>query len=1737
MAKQVATPKQEGGGGCSFEDKVTASFLLKLLSGDSPLESRAGSIQSMGFQKRVDGWHLDDLVLTLRDLHGNLTNFALSVKSSSYISKSGFPEEFTKAVWEQTLHVGGGRFDLTRDYLGIATAPLDLEVSTAWNGLLGKALVASPEEFATRIGTARYCNQIERDLFESLKCPADLGTPTIETVTLLQRIRHLPFDFESYPSECEKSAVSTCQRLLRSGDLLQAISMWEHLKQISRNYASNGGDIGSKAELASLLRGHFDLAEFPDYVPDWAKVSVDTAIRLDKVRNRLGGVLNLERKEAESISLDHGIAALVGASGSGKSAIASQITKRFASSGHAVWLSASMLNRHQLNTLFTELNLVHSFAELLSQSTIFQGVIVVDGAEHLTEEGLAHLGGLIECAGIGTPGTPWRMAITCVFDQWENVLLRLKRQCTKPIDVELHPIEFRHHLHLQAIVDSFPQLQLMLLRPQLGRLFDNLKILDLVVSHASNLTLSETWVGETDILDWYWKEVVNRGANGQGRSRFLMKLACVEADRFLSEVPSMDFESSECEFVSALIADDVISVQHDRFGFTHDLLGDWARSRYLLSNREAVVELIREKVLLPRWQKAIRLYGLRLLESHDCGVDQWARLIADLQPDDAMAVELDLILESVVFAANADQILSDVWTALIANDALLLNRLLTRFLHTATLPNPRMVTQLNEVSTAAATFHRLPYWPLWGPILRLLHERQQEAIALAPLQIARIASMWLRMTPCSSPLRAETAKVMISTTELVIQQSRARYGDELGKEAYAGLLAAAPEFPDTVASRALELVERGKDSPFAHRNRADADSIAIPEIRDSDDSSKSRQRRDRLFEVGPMREPWPNGPRRRVEPGVREGFLAHHNPLQNLFRVRPNAAKEVLLALLINWPTPMMPSGLPFSYGVMDSLEINSDREFRPPMYYRGPFLAFLFADAEKGIDVIVTLVEFATARWRERNPNVSAVECNVEGVKRSYFGGMDLFYRYRGNGHRYQIHAIESALMALEKWLNDCVDSRRDISSFVAQLLRQSQSTAVLGVLVAVGVQHPELFRGPLRFVVLVWQLQVLEEDYYRSGFGSFGHQKAKLGSVLLSLYLQDREIRAELNRQREIWSSQLLEMSDPDERMRLANLVRRFDERNWRTRPVDNGVVIEYAEPEEVIQEQAPRREVLQLREDISFLPLACRKMLDENEGIPSEDLESFWERLQRIGNAANSDSEHTENWQNAVMGGIAVLWTHHREWVEINADRKAWGESMFAQVLSAPPPWPRYDTPESFSNYHWDNFVATLLPGILSEDPKSDGCRRLVADFAAAYRYTVVADVVASASRCRGQLGDDFPRLLHLVFAYSGYCNIHVTTQGGNNFWNTPDVGYDIGDSVAKLIDGFVSRSLRPEVPSLSEIAVTSNAMIADMNREQDKIRCDVPWTDQVFVGIQERIHRGWGFEPGLIQTVFGWIDQIDRENDPIERNSWIALIRNILDAFLRPLRGTAQAVEDREHNFPCDRTIWLFDRIALVIPQLRPHENARNLWEPILSLGLDRFCWVDTFLSCWFIQGCSVEGGDVAFFREWETMISFAWDQQGWRDSEVQHHRSREELFRSLMGLDFTGEYYLADSKYRSFVSAMKPEYDRWADEFLDAMESAKCYARFLTSPSAVSHIRDGVRRLSERVKSYGDWCWREDRHLHTALLDLLEYDWRTNRAVIKRDTAVRKEFSTILKAMLDRQIPRAMELQDQIVRGG
>jgi hypothetical protein len=129
MSKDVATPKKEGGGGYTFEDKVSASFLLAMLAGDPPLHVDAGIIESVRFQKRVEGWYLDDLVLVLNGVDGRSSAVAVSIKSNAQLTTSGFPADFTKTVWEQRLHESTDAFDASRDYLVLATATVGNTVS------------------------------------------------------------------------------------------------------------------------------------------------------------------------------------------------------------------------------------------------------------------------------------------------------------------------------------------------------------------------------------------------------------------------------------------------------------------------------------------------------------------------------------------------------------------------------------------------------------------------------------------------------------------------------------------------------------------------------------------------------------------------------------------------------------------------------------------------------------------------------------------------------------------------------------------------------------------------------------------------------------------------------------------------------------------------------------------------------------------------------------------------------------------------------------------------------------------------------------------------------------------------------------------------------------------------------------------------------------------------------------------------------------------------------------------------------------------------------------------------------------------------------------------------------------------------------------------------------------------------------------------------------------------------
>ena len=369
MAKQVATPKQTGGGGFAFEDQVGAWFLLLMLLGEKPFPESTGLIKQVCFQKRVDGWLLDDLVLHLRDA-ATESKAAISVKSNAQLTQAGFPKEFVRDIWEQSS--GGDPFDVAHDLLCLATTPVEGKIRTAWNGLEKKAAVADENAFEARLSTPNYSNQIERDFFASLACPSDLAASktSADTVRLLRQVRHIEFDFELLSSDRASAALAMCREALRNEDSGDAAQLWCRLQQMSRDYRVSGGDLLLQS-LAERLKADFYLLDYPEYRADWQKLHEATDFELEQVADSLAGSTRLELPQIE-VPPENGILAIVGVSGSGKSAAAKRFFLEKGSVASRLWLTPDSLNFASPATLLSSLVLRFPVLELVQESFLTQ---------------------------------------------------------------------------------------------------------------------------------------------------------------------------------------------------------------------------------------------------------------------------------------------------------------------------------------------------------------------------------------------------------------------------------------------------------------------------------------------------------------------------------------------------------------------------------------------------------------------------------------------------------------------------------------------------------------------------------------------------------------------------------------------------------------------------------------------------------------------------------------------------------------------------------------------------------------------------------------------------------------------------------------------------------------------------------------------------------------------------------------------------------------------------------------------------------------------------------------------------------------------------------------------------------------------------------------------------------------------------------------------------------------------
>jgi hypothetical protein len=1726
-----------------------------MLVGDPIFGVDRGPPVSLDFQTRPDGWFLDDVLVTTA-IEASRHRFALSLKSNRQFTATSAPSEFVTAAWEQWLHIGSTVFDRSLDFIGIVTVPLSAAAGSSLSGLMEKARNNNPMQFPRRIRTPRWASANERALFSSFGCPASLGQrmTDVDTARLLRRLTFLHYDFGAPTSTSHNRALEVCRRAVRSHTLIDAQALFSILREVATEVRPRAGSL-SRDGLIDRVRARVALADYPDHAGDWVTLDRRSALEVGLVRDSIADRVCISREDQvnqviNSLSSDFQVV-LLGASGLGKSALAKAVfERRLENRERTLWIESSSFDRAADYGAFeVSLQLLHPFTDLLGQEASRDPVVIIDGLDHLyTDQGYRNVASFLHSVGSAHHVTRWRVLAICQTQEWPRVHESLQRAGTSQSRWHTYEVPPPQPADLQSVYELAPMLRRLLLQPRVGVLLTNLKLLDLVVRRllgGKDIDTS-TWVGESSIADWFWTAEVDHGPDQLARGQFARQLAQAQADNLTISVPVDTFVERSLGVAQSLIRDNLlVEVSGDRLAFSHDLYGDWARLRILLNHRGDLPMFLEGRHESPLWHRAIRLLGIHLLEREQ-GIDEWKMLMTSFESGEMIIVR-DLLLEAPAFAMNAGLLLERIFPDLVAGDGKLLKRLLTRFLVFATVPNQEMLHVARTIGmdiNAARAAYRHPHWPYWLDVLEVLHDHREEALRAAAYEVAKLVEMWLKFAAPGSIRRSEAADLAVLIGQRAVDSRDDHRGSKELELFYKCALLASPERPDEVA----------------HIARTAAERVPRPDVT-ADESVGLHSRTQSMFSIGIMRGPWPDGPLARVNEEF-QNVVLDSRCIENLYRVRPSIAAEIILATLIKAPYEERWGSGRICERDLDLVDRHT---WQPPLYTQGPFLGCLRGDLDEGLGLILRIIDFATARAREKaeqylserreraNVEADSELVNDLGVTNSvplrlllqgsgtedliFDGDASVYCWSSGLGN--PPATIQVALMALEQYFYCRIDAGDDITESVATTFSRSRSVAVLGVLCDVGKRQPILFNGPLRALlsapeIYSWEIRkmVNSRSYMMIGasiqgqffwelakkFHELGHRKYDLRVIAADLLLKSEDMQPFFSSVRAWWKrrhcdgEQLHDMAD--------QLDLQLDRANWQIRadPKHGQVFVNVALDPRVQAERADEMQVINDRMLRNSFPISCRSILDETRLLTDSELEEFWQEWNRIRELADAESvlpggekRFVDLYIDALTGGIAVMiWRD--DWLSRHTTRRKEVERVLESILTGEPPKNNeYMSSHDGCGWTWDCFLAETIATLWARDPQDARWRRLVAQMLFAEKYKVVSMLFSRCAEHRSILGDDFGRLRRLAVDWA---HVRGRVEGLRNW---PYMAPEGDVRVQALLHGELGAWQEERLRAF--IDGTLAPLPVDWNRFEDASRfaeidtLSSKWPD----------FRLMDFH--LVRCSHSWLPLPDEAQSPEERASVIQFWRVAIDIVAERPRADLQR---RDHQYPLQDDVWVLENVAAAVLQLQPGENPDQLWMPIIDLHSEAHDWPEKFLNALHRQALAAEVTPATYPPLLREIAQHAFSHI---DGELRWPW-HEEVWDALIGID----YWVSDlwsNRHVGHVLRIWDVISMWMEKAPREGRRLGKFARWLSKPAAATvRLRTlawflDLLQADERGSAYRDGDVEDD------LAKLLNVVWDQDQNRLRLTSQTYVAFRALLAWLGERQNSLGLELQGRI----
>jgi len=1761
--RRPATVKSTGGGGFSFADKVGAYFLAEILRAGRPLGSDSGIAAELHFETKESGWLLDDLLLVVRK-DGLVSRCALSVKSNSRFTSAGLDGDFVTSAWDQWRGKGRPDFDRETDFLGLATVPTSKSVEQQWNDLTKQASETNPARMALRLRQRSQFSAQKLRMFESLR-KARPGhrkakPDAVETARLLSRIRVFHFDFESVTSRDEENAIAMCTQMARSGTSGEGRDLWQRLVGLAASARTTGGSFDLN-KLVHSLRGTVELHDFPDHHADWRAISERARANLAEIRTVFGEGIHIERVEERSMLTSAmekcQCVALVGESGSGKSAVVVDFVVREGASGRLLWLNAQQLSQPSQPDLARSIGLRHTIEDLVRSSDRQDCILVLDAFEQLGGEARARaleLSRIVTDHGSGQ----WKILLTVQPDAWIDMRRALLDAGIKKVDRrDFGPPKSTEVFGKLA---TAPGVARLFQRPELRPILCNLATLNWVVQadRERRLVSDRAWIGETELIDWIWKQWLGKSTDKHLRDAVLRQLGETEGERISGAVPLDSIDDGQLNAVGVLEKARILRVTESALKFSHDLAADWARLRSLVVSGDVAATRIRQKAGTPRWSRAIRLYAQRLVE-RDEGLSGWKAFVAGMSgdsPDDKIAS--DLFLDGILFAANAESLLEHIWGDLIADSADTLRRLLRRIVRVGTVPDFRFQEEMPaEDADLAAVWFRIPNPLYWMPFLRTMAQHAEDIAREGVFEAATVCELWLRIMPLDFPGRKEAAKVALGIAREV--QGRRAEGMTFVRNAdrmqYEALLYAAPEYPAEVSQTALELCGRLAESEAVRERAIRAQQERARKFQEEAKQRSPEQRRRAMHPQflptswGPLVRAGTDGPLKRVPEGFRSAVL-DTTALTGLAIVRPEIAREVLLAVCLS--EPKRESEYRAEHFSLPGFAYWPDGS--PPMYWKGAFYRLLQLTPDEGLDAVLRLVNFATERWLEKGLNRLPSDDDRQKWSLQFSSDRGTV-RWVGNANVFAWHRddptipdiVVCALMALEKWLYDKIERGEPIEHAVNTIYQRGSSLAFGGVLVTVGTKKSDLFSSTLQpllgnLALYECQLHVsFQESHNLWAIGmvqwarlgnkayqiaqdwhQMPHRKQTLIDTAIGLMLSDEPTKQYLAARRKDWETLVDSLGAEGERLKFV--LAQLDPSNYASTKLPDGQIqFQYRLPPQLELRAREIQEKQALTTITLQLPELARRHIRENRALPDNQLDHFLRTIQQLANKARDANEEpfiASRRTQAVAGGLALLVVQHRAWLLGNPAAREWCLSTLRTLATAP--LDASYSPHDASDTSAEGFIGEAGVALLP-DTQEVWVKRAALTGATGFYYRSTFHTLSTACRLREQLGPEFTRLQNAALLWAALrrsAPLSINVSGETRA---------LSNCREAIFRRYVEGRVGDVAMTLRRAAILGQRLLRRAERKTPWYREGAAMRDHEN-GELHRVDSGLDLE--VVRQAYGFLDEISSLSSRSTRPGLTDIASELLELELSMLpKLTNQDVRAEVRGPLMEFDLWVFGHIVRAILNANSPLEARRYWEPVLELPPGAHEWVRQFFTEWFRVG--LEAGDSTFETTWKAMVSHVLSSEVWSPSRKYGWFHIHNVVAEMMGIRWA-KAVLGQGKYASLVKAMAPIYDQWTRMWVGYADLASSYAYFLSTESGSTLLPSGMRHLSAHVDSFSDHEW-EQEHLTDALSAAVRTCWKKYEKHIRSDPGFWKAFVTVLNALCARNDALALAIRSEVIR--